>query len=243
MTFEERDVSRMSENVKATIWAATYPLGQMRLLLMHERLKVWKREIGYDRIETAAEMDKKRSHISTIPVPNPFFYKNMVIPEHPHTPEEFSLQMKVDVEGLQMEIILSQPPSSECDTSPRRAAVDTGSEEPGTPTQSPAISTGSGPEGEYFSFEASRDGFLRSNCTSLEQEYSLIQSREEYVLLQVQPEVGMDDSNNTTTTQLAAVREEFVSHTEERQGATAWGTEQHKQFDKGRLLRCKILFF
>ena len=36
-------------------------------------------------------------------------------------------------------------PSSECDASPRRAAVDTGSEEPGTPQQSPAISTGSGP--------------------------------------------------------------------------------------------------
>ena len=36
-------------------------------------------------------------------------------------------------------------PSSQCDPSPRRAAVDTGSEEPGTPPQSPAISTGSGP--------------------------------------------------------------------------------------------------
>ena len=51
------------------------------------------------------------------------------------------------------------------------------------------------------------DGFLRSNCTSLEQEYILIQSREEYILLQVQPEVGMDDSNNATTSQ-AAAREE-----------------------------------
>ena len=36
-------------------------------------------------------------------------------------------------------------PLSECDPSPRRAAVDTGSEEPGTPPKSPAISTGSGP--------------------------------------------------------------------------------------------------
>ena len=36
-------------------------------------------------------------------------------------------------------------PSSQCDPSPRRAAVDTGSEEPGTPPQSPAINTGSGP--------------------------------------------------------------------------------------------------
>ena len=36
-------------------------------------------------------------------------------------------------------------PLSRCDPSPRRAAVDTGSEEPGTPPRSPALSTGSGP--------------------------------------------------------------------------------------------------
>ena len=215
MTVEEHDFSRVSEKVKATIWAATLRLGQMRLLLMHEKHKVWKREFGYDRIETAAEMDEKRSRTSTSPVPNPFCYRNMVIPSHPHMPDEFTLQMKVNVEGLRMEIILSQPPSSECDPSPRCATVDTGSEEPGTPPQSPAIRTGSGPvasrvetqiEEEYFSFEASTDGFLHSNCTSLEQEYILIQSREEYILLQVQPEVGTDDSNNATTSQAATAR-------------------------------------
>ena len=156
MTIEERDVARMSEDLGTTIWrlretvrvaklAATHRLEQMRSLLMHERHKVWKREFGYDRIEIAAEMDEERSRTSTSPVSNPFLYINMVISEHPHTPEEFHLQMKVDLEGLRMEIIVSQPSSSECDTSPRRAAVDTGSEEPGTPTQSPAISKGSGP--------------------------------------------------------------------------------------------------
>ena len=62
---------------------------------------------------------------------------------NPPTPDEFTLEMKVDVEGLRMKTILSQPASSQCDPSPRRAAVDTGSEEPGTPQQSPAISTGS----------------------------------------------------------------------------------------------------
>ena len=145
MTIKERGFARMSEDVKATIWAATHRLGQMRRLLMHEKHKAWKHEFGFDRIETAAEMDEKRSRTSTSPVPNPFFYQNMVIPRHPHTPDEFTLEMKVDVEGLRMEIILSQPASSECDPSPRRAAADTGSEEPGTPPQSPAISTGSGP--------------------------------------------------------------------------------------------------
>ena len=141
MTVKERDFIRMSEDVGATIWrlqetirvaelAATHRLGQMRRLLMHEEHKAWKREFGFDRIETAAEMDEKRSRTSTSPVPNPFFYRNMVIPKHPYTPDEFTLEMKVDVEGLRMEIILSQPASSQCDPSPRRAAVDTGQRNP-----------------------------------------------------------------------------------------------------------------
>ena len=60
---------------------------------------------------------------------------------------------------------------------------------------------------------------------------------QEYTLLH-QPDVGVDNDEKeiTTTTQQAAVREEFVSHTEKRQGTTAWATEQHKQFDRGRPL-------
>ena len=128
-------------------------------------------------------------------------------------------------------------PSSECDASPRRAAVDTGSEEPGTPQQSPAISKGSRSgasraetqmEEEVFPFETSMDGFLRSNLTIMEQECALLH----------QPDVGVydDEKETTTTTQQATVREEFVSHTEKRQGTTAWATEEHKQFDRGRFL-------
>ena len=80
------------------------------------------------------------------------------------------------------------------------------------------------------------DGFLRSNCTSLEQEYILIQSREEYILLQVQPEVGMDDSNNATTSQAAAREESARLPIGQQQGMTAWSTDQNRQFDRGRLL-------
>ena len=251
MTIEERDFARMSEGLGTTIWrlretvrvaklAATHRLEQMRSLLMHERHKVWKREFGYDRIETATEMDEKCFRASTSPVSNPFLYRNMVIPERLHTPEEFHLQMKVDVEGLRMEIILSQPSLSECDASPRRAAVDTGPEEPGTPTQSPAISKGSGPEaqqaetqmqGGTFSFEASTDGLLDKNVTSTKQGDPA---------LLCQQDVGVDDEEKeTTTTQQAAVRKEFVSPTKKQQqrGTTAWGTEQHKLFDRGRLFR------
>ena len=106
-------------------------------------------------------------------------------------------------------------PSSQCDSSPRRAAVDTGSEEPVTPPRSPAIGTGSEPgvsrdetqimeEEGIFPFETSMDGFLHSNCTSTEQECILLQPHVGVNDNKVQPEVGMDDSNDATTQQAAA---------------------------------------
>ena len=157
MTVKERGFTRMLEDGEATIWrlretirlaefAETHRLGQMRRLLMHERHKAWKREFGFDRIETAAEIDEKRSPTRTSLVPNPFFYRNMVIPRHPHTPDELTLEMKVDVEGLRMETILTQPASLQCDPSPRRAAVDTGSEGPGTRHGRPRSVRGQNPE-------------------------------------------------------------------------------------------------
>ena len=97
-----------------------------------------------------------------------------------------------------------------------RAAVDTGSEEPATPRRSPAISTGSDETGvlrfetptekeEIFSLETSTvDVFFHSNCTSLEQECILLQ-----------PDVGMDNHNETTAQQ-AAAREEFERPTKKR---------------------------
>ena len=117
--------------------------------------------------------------------------------------------------------------SSECDPSPRRAAVDTRSEEPATPPQSPAFDTGSEKPGTPLQspvigmgseepgasrapFETSIDGFLRSNFTSTGQEYIVLQSNVGVNDSRVQPEVGMDDNNNATTQQ-AAIREEFVS--------------------------------
>ena len=208
ITVKERDFARISEDVEATTWriqetilveelAATYRLGQMRRLLMHEKHKARKREFGFGRIETTTEMDEKRSRTSTSPVPDPFFYRNMVIPRRPHTPGECTLEMKVDGEGLLMLVILSQPASSQCDPSPRHAAVDTVSEEPGNPRRSPAIGTGSGPgasraetqmEEERFPVETSMNGFLRSNYTRIEQECILLH----------QPYIGVDDEKSPT---------------------------------------------
>ena len=131
-------------------------------------------------------------------------------------------------------------PSSQCDPSPRRAAIDTESEEPGTPPRSPAISTGSGPglsraetqimeEEEIFRFETSMDGFLHSNCPSPEQECFMLQSDVGVNDNKIQPEVGMDDGNDAATQQ-AAAREEFARLTKmrQRQGRTAWAAEQNK---------------
>ena len=135
--------------------------------------------------------------------------------------------------------------ASECDLSPRHAAVVTRSEELETPLKSPAIGTGLNRPGvspafeadspqtneSLFPFEASTDGLLDKNVTSTKQE--------EPALL-CQQDVGVGDGEKeTTTTQQAAVRKEFVSPTKKQQqrGTTAWGTEQHKLFDRGRLLR------
>ena len=129
---------------------------------MHENHKTWKRGFGFDLSETATDMDEKRSRTSTRPVPDPFFYRNMVIRRHPHTPDEFTLEMKVDVDGLRVEIIFSQPASSRCDPSPRRAAVYTGSEEPGKPRWSPAIGTGQmDPEYRGLKHQRRRKDFSR----------------------------------------------------------------------------------
>ena len=96
----------------------------------------------------------------------------------------------MDVEGLRMEIILSQPASSKCDPSPRRAAVDTGSEKPGTPLQSPVIGTGSEEPGvSRAPFETSMNDFLHSNFTSTEHEYALLH----------QQDVGVDNDDKETT--------------------------------------------
>ena len=84
MSVKEHDFSKMIAEIEATSWrlretirvrelAATHRLGQMRRLLMHENHKTWKREFGFDRFGTAAEMDE-RSHTSTSPVPDPIFF-------------------------------------------------------------------------------------------------------------------------------------------------------------------------
>ena len=100
-----------------------------------------------------------------------FFYSNMLSPKRPHTPDEFTLELKVEVEGLRMEIILFHSAPLQCHPLPRRVTVGTGSKELGTPRRSPAIGTGSDEPGvsrvetsateeEVIPLETNMDGFL-----------------------------------------------------------------------------------
>ena len=91
--------------------------------------------------------------------------------------------------------------------------------------------------GETFPFETSMDGFLHLNCTITEQVCILLRSDVGVNVNKVQPEVGMDDSNDAITQQ-AAAREEFMRLTKmrQRQGTATWAAEQNKQFDRGRSL-------
>ena len=84
-------------------------------------------------------------------------------------------------------------------------------------------------EEECFPFETSMDVFLHSNCTSTEQVCILLRSDVGVNDNEVQPEVGMDDSNDATTQQDAA-RVEFARLTKmrQRQGTKAWAAEQNK---------------
>ena len=52
-------------------------------------------------------MDEKRFRTSL--VSDPLFYSNVLNPRRRHTPDEFTLEMRADVERLRMEITFSQP--------------------------------------------------------------------------------------------------------------------------------------
>ena len=131
--------------------------------------------------------------------------------------------------------------ASECDLSPRHAAVVTRSEKLETPPKSPAISTGLDKPGvspafeadslqtdeSLFPFEGSTDDLLDKYVTSTKQE--------EPALLH-QRGVGVDDGEKeTTTTEQAAAREESARPTIRQLRTTASSTQQSKQFDRGRL--------
>ena len=143
MPFKERNVHKMVEKVETISWrlrecirvmelAAAHRLERMSRLRMLEKQKVWKLEAGFDRIDITAEMDAQRFRTGFDSEP---FYTKLYNRRWSQTPEEHTLEMRVDVERLMMKIVLSQPaPPPQCDSSPRRSpTVGTGLNEPRTP--------------------------------------------------------------------------------------------------------------
>ena len=128
--------------------------------------------------------------------------------------------------------------ASECDLSPRHAAVVTRSDELETPPKSPAISTGLHRPGVSPAFEAdspqtneslfpsetSMEAFLNFNFISPEQECTFHQ-----------PDIGVQYSDEATSKLQAGAREESARPTIRQLRTTAWSTQQSKQFDRGRL--------
>ena len=201
---------------------------------MLEEKKAWKREVSFDGIDTAAKMDAKSFRTNLV---SELFYSKLSNPRWPHTPDEFTLEMRVDVERVRMEILFSQPaPPLQCNPSPRRLpAVDTGSKGPGTPRRLPAIGKGSDEPGapraetqsteseKVIPLQASVDDFLLFNCTSPEQECIVFQ-----------PDVGVDYNDEATTSKVkAGARKEFAGLPIGRQQRETALTEQSKQFDPG----------
>ena len=163
--------------------------------------------------------------------------------DYPQSVLRYGSQVPVQPDSVTEEHRVEQvSTASECDLSPRHAAVVTRSEELETPPKSPAISTGLDKPGispafeantpqtdeSLFPFEASTEDFLEKIVTST---------------ILHQQHVGVDDGEKETTQQ-AAVRKEFVSPTEKQQlrRMATWSTDESKQFDRGRLMRCKIPF-
>ena len=131
--------------------------------------------------------------------------------------------------------------ASECDLSPRHAAIVTRSEELETPPKSPAISTGLDKPGISPAFEADTpqtDESLipfEASTDDLLDKYVASTKQEEPPLLH-QRGVGVDDGEKeTTTTEQAAAREESARPTIRQLRTTASSTLQSKQFDRGRL--------
>ena len=132
---------RVHKRIRVRELAASHKLEKMRRVQMLKQRPTWTREIGLDRIETIAEMHEET--LRRLPAdfdPEPV-YAGFYSARRPHTPEEFTLDMKVEVKGLSMGLLLSEPPPPEYDLPPRvrRLLMQSPSDIP--PCSSPLPST------------------------------------------------------------------------------------------------------
>ena len=100
MSTDENDAKKIIAEVQATSWrlrecnrirelAETHRLEQMRRLRMLEEKKAWKREAGFDHIETAVKIDAQHCRTNLVSEP---FYSKMFNPKWTHTPDNSHLK-------------------------------------------------------------------------------------------------------------------------------------------------------
>ena len=90
---------RLRECIRVREFAATHGLGRARRLRMFEEQEAWKREAGFDRIETIAQM---REQYFLAGFDSESLNTKLYNPRWLHTPEEHTLKIRVDVERLRM---------------------------------------------------------------------------------------------------------------------------------------------
>ena len=149
----------------------------------------------------------------------------------PHVPEKHTPEMRVDVERLRLEAVLSQPAMPpQYDSSPRRLPViGTGPYEPGV---SRTESQSTEREGA-FPLQASVDGVLHVSYTRPEQEC---------ILHQV--DVGAN-VQKTMNSEKVVAREKFARPSKKRQQQrrTSWTTEQSKQLGNDQKQKLPMLLW
>ena len=121
-----------------------------------------KREGGFDRIETVAEMHEETLRHLHAGFNPESFNTGLYNTRRPPTLEEFNLDLKVEVESLRTELLLSQPlPLSQLDLPPRRRRSPVR-----PPPEIPPCSSQTD-QGGTFPFQADTKGFLHANCTRI----------------------------------------------------------------------------
>ena len=153
---------RMVNFIQVRGLAASYKLEQRRSMRVLEKRAIWMRENGFDRIKVIVEMHDdtlRRLHAGLDLEP---FNTVLYNPRQPPTSEKITLDIKIEIESLRLEDLLSKPlPPTQYDLSPRRSpSAGTGLNEPGVPHPEMQQMEQEG----TFPFQAGADGFLYVDC-------------------------------------------------------------------------------
>ena len=126
---------RVHKLIRVRELAASHRLEQMRSVKMLEKRATWMRENGFDRIKVFAEMHEETLRRLPVGLHLKPFYTGLYNPRRPPTPDQYTVNMKLEVETLRLEILLSQPLTPpQFDISPRRSpAAGTGFNKPRVP--------------------------------------------------------------------------------------------------------------